>query len=104
MTDDSTSGPVSVWLCWAAIAIASVCTLNLVLSGALLPFEVIGQVSFFGIIPAFFLALFLLLWVGRQGHRTVRRWAIAVGCVLAASPLLMISLVTARNTVLDLLR
>lgn len=104
MTDDSTPRAASVRLCWTAIAIASVCTLNLVLSGALLPLDVIGQVSFFAIIPAFFVALSLLLWVGRQGHRTVRSWAIAVGCVLAASPLLMISLVTARNAVLDLLR
>lgn len=104
MTDDSPPNGASVRLCWFAIAVASVCTLDLVLSGALLPLEVIGQVSFFGIIPAFFLALSLLLWAGRQGHRTVRSWAIAVGYVLAASPLLMISLVTARNAVLDFLR
>lgn len=104
MSDEPTPRGASVRQYWTAIAIASVCTLDLVLSGALLPFEVIGQVSFFAIIPAFFVALSLLLWAGRQGHRIVRSWAIAVGCVLAASPLLMISLVTARNAVLDFLR
>ncbi|MDY1006096.1 hypothetical protein [Curtobacterium sp. CFBP9011] len=67
------------------LVIAAACTVYEVLSGALVPWTGLGFLPLLLIVPVYFTAIMLLVWVGQQGIRRLRIAAIVVGVVLAAS-------------------
>lgn len=67
------------------LVIAAACTVYEVLSGALVPWAGLGFLPLLLIVPAYFTAIMLLVWVGQQGIRRLRIAAVVVGVVLAAS-------------------
>ncbi|WP_449720126.1 hypothetical protein [Curtobacterium sp. 458] len=67
---------------------AAVLTLNAVLFPLLLPFGLVGTLSFALLLPGIVGAVGCLAWAGRQGHERVGGAAVVVGLVLLASPLL----------------
>lgn len=68
-----------------ALVVAAACTLYEVLSGALVPWTGLGFLPLLLIVPVYFTAIMLLVWVGQQGIRQLQVAAVVVGVVLAAS-------------------
>lgn len=74
--------PVRVWV---ALVVAAVCAVYEVLAGALVEWTGLGFLPLLLVPPLYIVAILLLVWVGQQGVRRARAWAVAVGVLLALS-------------------